>query len=211
MIKKQNDIYKNEIRELENKIKNLESKIKEKDNKINEYNKIQELKNVSNDNNYINKIRELENKINELENKIKNLELIIKEKDNKINEYNKIKEFKNVSNDNNNYINRIKELEIEIEKYKNYFLSPGEKLITINFISIDQTINFYTFAKKTDNFAKKTDIFAKLEISLYEYYPQYKDTENYFLVNGKKINKHRTIADNKINDNDILTLGIFDE
>jgi len=144
------------------------------------------------------------NKINELENKIKNLELVIKEKDNKINEYNKIQELKNVSNDNNNYINEIKELEEEIEKYKNYCLSPGEKLITINFISIDQTINFNTFAKKTDNF-------AKLEISLYEYYPQLKETENYFLVNGKKVNKHKTLEDNKINDNDILTLGVIDE
>ena len=143
------------------------------------------------------------NKINELENKIKKLELIIKEKDNKINEYNKIKEFKIISN-NTNYINRIKELEIEIEKYKNYCLSPGEKLITINFISIDQTINFNTFAKKTDNF-------TKLESSLYEYYPRYKETENYFLVNGKKLNKHKTLKENKINDNDILTLGVFDD
>ena len=143
------------------------------------------------------------NKINELEKKIKNLELIIQEKDNKINEYNKIQEFKNLTNDNN-YINKIKELEKEIEKYKNYCLLPGEKLITINFISIDQTISFSTFAKKTDNF-------AKLEMSLYEYYPQYKESENYFLVNGKKINRHKTLEDNKINDNDILTLGVIDE
>ena len=143
------------------------------------------------------------NTIYELEKKINNLELIIKEKDNKINEYYKILELKNVSNDNN-YFNKIRELEIEIEKYKNYFLSPREKLITINVISIDRTIKFNTFAKKTDNF-------AKLENSLYEYYPQYKDTINYFIVNGKKVNKHRTIEDNKINDNDILTLGVFDE
>ena len=140
------------------------------------------------------------NKINELENKIKNLELIIKEKDNKINELNKIKEFKNVLNNNN----IIKELELEIEKYKHYCLLPSEKLITINFISIDQTIKFNTFAKKTD-------LFSKLETTLYEYYPQFKETENYFLVNGKKVNKHKTLEDNKINDNDILTLGVFDE
>jgi len=144
------------------------------------------------------------NKINELENKIKNLESIIKEKDNKINEYNKLQELKNVSNDNNNYINRIKGLEIEIEKYKNYCLSPGEKLITINFISTDKAINFNTFAKKTD-------LFTKLEAILYEYYPKLKETENYFLVNGKKVSKHKTIEDNEINDNDILTLGVTDE
>jgi len=144
------------------------------------------------------------NKINELEKKIKNLELIIKEKDYKINLFYKINELKNVSNDNNNYINRIKELEIEIEKYKNYCLSPGEKLITIKFISTDKTINFNTFAKKSD-------IFTKLEAILYENYPQYKESENYFLVNGKKVKKLKTIEDNEINDNDILTLGVIEE
>ena len=81
---------------------------------------------------------------------------------------------------------------------------PGEKLISIKFISIDRKINF-------DTFAKKTDIFIKLENSLYEYYPKYKDTENYFLVNGKKLKKHRTFEENKINDNDILTLCVIDE
>jgi len=179
--------------------------VKDNNEKINNNLKDNKNDNEKQDNILIKKQNEIyKNKINELENKIQNLELIIKEKDNIINEYNQIKEFKNMSDDNNNYINRIKELETEIEKYKNYCLLPGEKLITINFISIDQTINFNTFAKKTDNF-------AKLKASLYENYPQLKETENYFLVNGKKVNKHKTLDENKINDNDILTLGVFDE
>ena len=167
--------------------------------KINNYSKQNDNQNITMNKNQ-NEI--YKNIINELEKKIKKLELIIKEKDNIINEYNK-REFNKISN-NNNYINRIKELEIEIEKYKNYCLSPGEKLITIKFISTDQKINFNTFAKKTD-------IFTKLETSLYKYYTQYKETENYFLVNGKKVNKHKTLEENKINDNDILTLETFDE
>ena len=142
------------------------------------------------------------NKIKELEQKINKLELIIKEKENIIEQYNKIIEMQNISY-NNKYIKRIKELEKEIEKYKAYFLLPGEKLISIKFISIDKKIDF-------DIVAKKTDIFAKLECLLYEKYPKYKDTENYFLFNGKKLNKYRTLEENKINDNDILTLGVFD-
>ena len=149
------------------------------------------------------------NKINELENKIKNLELIIKEKDNIIDENNKIKELKNISKDknisnDNIYINRIKELEKEIEKYKNYYLLPGEKLISIKIISNDQTLEFNTFSKITDNF-------EKLESSLYKHYPKYKETENFFLVNGAKVNKHKTFEENKIKDNDILTLKVYDE
>ena len=148
--------------------------------------------------------KDYKNKINELENKIIKLELIIKEKDNIINEYKQNKEIKNITNNNNNYINKIKELEKEIEKYKNYCLLPGEKLITIKFISIDQSINFEKKKKKTDNI-------RKLEKSLYEKYPKYKDTDNYLLVNGKKLNRNRTLEENKIKDNDILTLGVFDE
>jgi len=83
-------------------------------------------------------------------------------------------------------------------------LLPGEKLLTIKFISIDQKINFNTVAKNTDNF-------AKLEGILYDKYPKYKETENYFLVNGKKLNKHKSLEENKIKDNDVLTLGIFEE
>ena len=193
-IKEENEGYKNKINELEiiikeknNKINELEIFIKEKDNKINELELI---------------IKEKDNKINELETIIKKLELIIKEKDNKINKLgNKIKEFENILN-NSNY--RIKELEKEIEKFKAYCLLPGEKLINIKFISIDQAIDFNIVAKNTVNF-------SKLENSLYDKYPKYRDTENYFLVNGKKLNKHRTLEENQIKDNDILTLGVIDE
>ena len=50
-----------------------------------------------------------------------------------------------------------------------------------------------------------------MEKSLYEKFPKYKDTENYFLANGKKLKRNRTLEENKIKDNDTLTLGVFDE
>jgi len=64
-----------------------------------------------------------------------------------------MKEIKNIScNNNNDHINRIKELEKEVENFKKYCLLPWEKLITIKFNSIDQNINFETIVKNTDNF-----------------------------------------------------------
>ena len=53
--------------------------------------------------------------------------------------------------------------------------------------------------------------FIKLESALYEYYPRYIDSENFFLVNGMKVNKNKTLEDNKIKDNDIVTLKDFNE
>ena len=134
------------------------------------------------------------------------MEIKIKEKERIINEEKikneklekKIKEIQNIQ------INEISKLEEKIKQLKSYILSPGEKLIYIKFISVDQIINFPTVAKVTDEF-------LKIESILYRYFPKYKDTENYFLVNGKRIRKNKTIEDNNIKNNDIITLSIFDD
>ena len=98
----------------------------------------------------------------------------------------------------------ILDLENEIKQLKSYCLSPGEKLITVKFISIDEAINFTVTAKNNDKFSKLEDI-------LYDNYPIYKDTENCFLINERKINKHRTLEENKIKNNDVLTLKIIED
>ena len=59
--------------------------------------------------------------------------------------------------------------------------------------------------------AKNNDKFIKLEDILYDKYPKYKDTENYFLVNGIRINRHRTLDENKIKNNDVLTLNKIED
>jgi hypothetical protein len=41
---------------------------------------------------------------------------------------------------------------------------------------------------------------------LYDEYPEYIESENYFLVNGKKVNKYKTLEYNKIKNNDIIML-----
>ena len=104
------------------------------------------------------------------------------------------------NNNNIEYNNKILELKNQINQFKSYFLSPGENLISIKFISCDQNINFSTFAKPSDDF-------TKIEKILYNNYPKYKKYENYFLVNGRRINKYNTIEENGIKNNDIITLN----
>ena len=43
---------------------------------------------------------------------------------------------------------------------------------------------------------------------LYEKYPKYIDTNNFFVVNGNKINRNKTLEQNNIKNNDIITLKI---
>ena len=99
---------------------------------------------------------------------------------------------------------RIEELENEIKYFRTYYkLSDNEKLISIKFISVEQNINLTVIAKNTD-------YFSFIEKILYDHYPNYKQFENYFLVNGSKINKNITLEENKIKNNDILTVVIND-
>ena len=105
--------------------------------------------------------------------------------------------FNNITNKN-----YVIELENEIELFRTYFkFSDNEKLISIKFISVNQDIDFTIVAKNTD-------VFSKIEKILYDNYPKYIDSENYFIVNGSKINTHRTLEQNKIKNNDIVTLEI---
>ena len=156
-----------------------------------------------------NKNKEYINKINELEKKIKELELEIKEKDIKIEEEKiknenlnrTIKDLKNISNKNFQRSNII-ELENEIKLFRKYCnFSEGEKLISIKFISGGKDIDFPIITKNTEKF-------IKIEAMLYEKYPKYTDTENFFVVGGNKINRNKTLEENNIKNNDIITLYI---
>ena len=53
---------------------------------------------------------------------------------------------------------------------------------------------------------KSTDKFFKLEEILYEKYEKYKNTENYFIVNGKRINRFLDLDANSIKDGNIIQL-----
>ena len=77
----------------------------------------------------------------------------------------------------------LKEKEIkEIKSRYPLELSKGEKLMSVIFQSYD-----FKFIRSF--LCKNTDQFTKLESLLYKEYPEYieNDTENYFLVNGRKI------------------------
>ena len=141
-------------------------------------------------------------KINELEKHIKDLEIKLIEKDKLIIDLNKrIKELENISNNKIN-TNNIIDLENEIKLFRTYYkLNDNEKLISIKFISGNQDIDFTVIAKNTD-------VFSTIEKMLYDKYPKYLESENYFLVNAKKINKQKTLEQNKIKNNDVLTLQI---
>jgi hypothetical protein len=49
-------------------------------------------------------------------------------------------------------------------------------------------------------------MFFKLEEKLYEAYPQYRERDNYFTVDGKKIQRFKTLYENGIKCSDVIHL-----
>ena len=159
--------------------------------------KINDNKNISNENN-INIIKDLEKKneqlLKELNEIQKKLELYEQNENNskELDLYKKL------------YLKdeELNDLKLKISRFP-FELLEGEKMISINFISITQDI-------RCSIICKNNDIFTTVENKLYNIYPDLKKTENYFIFNGNKIDKYSTLLENKISDNSIITLGIID-
>ena len=120
----------------------------------------------------------------------------------------------NIKNDNNNmiklieYMQKLEEKEKELRNIKSklpFELTEHERIMTVIFTSTDQKIHYSMICKNTD-------FFSRLEIELYkvEEYKEFKKTENFFIVNGKKINRFETLEENGIKNSDIITLNQID-
>ena len=113
-----------------------------------------------------------------------------------------IKESKNKSNTDKDTIiqlyHKIDELKDKLSRYP-LELSKGEKLISVIFSSSDKMILYSLICKNTEKF-------IKLEEKLYNNYPEYSEYYNVFMVNGNKINRLKTLDENKIKDSDNIIL-----
>ena len=160
---------------------------------------------------------DLEKMLNEEKNKNKklieeneNLKQKLTELNNKLNNFNKLKQkIKSLEN-------QIKKQNIELQKYKEAkdnhdedifsSLKPGEKILAINFVSMGtQDINNY------NQICKNTELFVKVEERLYKDFPQFKNYETYFEVNGNRIKRFKTLDENKIKKNDIICMFTIEE
>ena len=156
-------------------------------------------------------LKQEKEKIKKLEQKINQLNDLLKNNNNNINN--------NINNNsNNNIVNVgnpndllqsiikkdkiIEDLRAKLSRFP-FELSEGEKLISIIFTSTDQKIHYSIICKNTD-------IFYSLELKLYQRYNELSELENYFTVNGRRVNKTKNLEFNKIKDNDVIILNTLD-
>ena len=78
---------------------------------------------------------------------------------------------------------------------------PGDKIISVLFVTQgSQDISNYSMVCKT------TDLFVRLEERLYQDFPKYRNIETFFMVNTKRILRFKTLEENNIKGNDIISL-----
>ena len=99
----------------------------------------------------------------------------------------------------NNLYKQINELNEKLKRYP-FVLENGERIMSVIFSSVDQKIHYSIVCKNTDKI-------NKLEEELYKEYPQFSETENYFMCKGKVINKFHTFQNNKIKNGDVIVLN----
>jgi len=81
-------------------------------------------------------------------------------------------------------------------------LNEDEKILNVNLITEDESIYYSITCKNTDKIIKIIKMF-------YLKYPEYKNFSNKFTFKGKAIKKKKTLEENNINNNDIITIKSF--
>ena len=164
-------------------------------------------------------LKELNNEKKKNERLIENISLLKKElefeKQRNILLTNKLMDVINKKNNESN--EKVKSLELNLERKtielnklkmdsnnlndKKYIdLNKNEDIIAIAFTAVG-----YKFIYALP--CKITDKFARLEEKLFEEYPQYKEVEPFFTVNGKKILRYKTLEENGIKCSDAILLN----
>ena len=142
------------------------------------------------------------NEINNLKEKLKKAEKIIEQ------QKSEIKKLQNQLNLANNKLNELQSLrnliaqkDLEINKLRqglqNININNNNRNISLN---IDKCVNFISNDQRI-NFAipcNGNSIFAEIEEKLYQEYPEYRETNNIFLANGKEVLRFKTINYNNI-------------
>ena len=155
-----------------------DKEINELKNELNKYKKIVEQQKIT--------IEDLKNKLNNKndgDNIIQSLKNTIRQKDQEL-----IKLRTELQNKNNNSTN-------------NKLILDRNQIMAVNFISMDQKVHFCVPCIDTD-------IFAEIEEKLYKQFPEYRETNNYFLSQGKQVLRFKTIAQNNIGNGLPVTLVV---
>ncbi len=121
----------------------------------------------------------LKNKLAEANKIIEQQKITINNLQNQLNNTNNIiKSYQNIIN--------LKEQELQNINSQNRQYIDINKIMTVNFISMDQKLHFAVPCIDINTFAEVEEI-------LYKHFPEYRETNNSFLANGQQVLRFKTI------------------
>ena len=193
-IKNSNESKDKRTKELEANVSILNKQLSEAKKKISDLSKENsKLKQIIDGLNLTKNNQKKEN--SELKQKIKELNLKINNKT--------IPNNPNIHIKINDLYEKIEDLQEKLKRFP-FILEKNEKLMSIIFSSVDQKIHYSIVCKNTDNI-------NKLEGELYKEYPQFSETDNYFMCKGKLLNKFHTFESNNIKNGDVIIVNQRDD
>ena len=121
-------------------------------------------------------------------------------------EKNKIEELKK---ENNNLKQKLENYNLKNTKKSEYLvksINQGDKILAVNFVSIgNKDIEHYNLI------CKNSDLFISLEERLYKDFPKFKEYNTLFKVNDKTIKRFKTIDENNIHNNDVISIYLNED
>lgn len=130
--------------------------------------------------------------IEKLSKALKGLNIEIKNKNLEI--QNKEKELIDIYKENRILKKKLSRFPFELEE--------NEVMMIIFFKSSEEQLNQYIICKNTETF-------SQIELRLKNKIPKLRDEENYYIHEGKKINKNYNLDENGIKDGDIIIINTF--
>ena len=161
-----------------------------------------------NDNSKDNEILKLKDELKQAKQIIEQQKITIQNLQNQINDINSnhnitIQNYKNIINQKEQELNNLKsQIQNNNISSNNDYINKN-RIMTVNFISMDSKIHFAISCLDTDTF-------AEVEEKLYKQFPEYRETNNSFLANGETVLRFKTIKENKIGNGLPVTMNIPD-
>ncbi len=159
-----------------------------------------------NNNSKDNEILKLKDELKQAKQIIEQQKITIQNLQNQINYINSnhnitIQNYKNIINQKEQELNNLKiQLQNNDISSNNIYINKN-KMMAVNFISMDRKTIFAVPCIDSD-------IFAEVEEKLYKQFPEYRETNNSFLANGETVLRFKTIKENKIGNGLPVTMNI---
>ena len=173
---------------------------------MNNYSNINNFNNTNNYNLNNSEISKLKNELKQAKETIEQQKLTISDLKNQLKKSNNIitnnsslmQSLKNIIKQKEQELIQLKSKNIPNKSNKSFSM---DQILAVNFISTDQRVHYAVPCIKNNTF-------AEIKEKLYQQFPEYRETNNEFLAQGRQVLRFKTIGENNIGNGLPVTMVI---